>query len=226
MKRIIIAGFLLLETACGSPPDPSDHRYLAEYAGSIKKSPLVKSMADLPACTPEKLNHLIFVKELDVYKVCLSDSWSDVDTSSKSGQNLEPAKPMAEAKQLLAADIDICSDLMPMACFFDGGQFITYQDGTIKYQARIVKKIVSQVAEDQGQVNSSDSQSQSMVHLPAWPNSSVLLLSGVSRNTVTSDVWLYFDAKVKEFSLIFDTNKDHQVSEGDEFLFHPIVADF
>jgi len=225
MKQYLILAFFLLETACGNAPE-KNYRKIADYNSGHKQTPLVIKANELPACTEARVNQLIFVKELDVFKVCVNDAWADVDNSSKSGQDLEPDKPVSDAKLMSASDVDLCAGLIQIACYFDGGEFITYSDGMRRYKGRIVKKVVSQIANVSGSVDSSDVQTQSMTHLPSWSSSSVQLLTGVTRNSVTSGIWLYFDAAAEQFSLIFDTNLDNTVSDGDEFLFHPDLTDF
>lgn len=221
MKHIISLGIPLLGIACGREAPSTNYRQKAAYDLTQKSATVVSSVKELPACTDERENQLIFVQETDSFRICLKDSW----TSPNSADLDAVGKLAVGMKKIGSSEYDLCSDSTEILCYLAGGELISYADGSAKYNIQVAKKVASLASDPSDSTLSSDISSSSMDHHRSWDGSDLLILPDVSRNSVSSGIWLRFDAKAKQFSILFDTNRDNSVSEGDEVLFQPELVD-
>lgn len=220
MKRIAIIGIPLLAFGCGTAD--SNHRQKAGYALTQKAATLVNSIDELPRCSPERSNKLIYIKDIDSFKICSNGLWSSVDSADQGAEG----RQAVAMKKISGSEFDLCSDSAEMLCYLQGGEFITYADGSKRYTVRVAKKSAALSSSPDDNTLSSDISSSSMDHQKSWENSQVLILPDVTRNSVTSGVWLRFDALAEQFTLYFDANQDKTVSEGDEVLFQADLTNF
>lgn len=210
ITSLIILSFLF---ACGSAPE--NRRGRASIALSQLSAPLVNTSSELPLCDDAKSNELIFVKDKGLFKICQEKTWREVASADAVPTDLR----VAEIAKLKSSEFDLCPDAEDVLCYFEGGEYIRYSDGSIKYTARVIRKTSTQNMDDSMRSESSDMLSSQMAQLATSDRSRVKILSDILFKGLTTDVWLNHDSLRKEFFVTVDTNQDGEVSEGDERLF-------
>ncbi len=221
MKYAFCFAMTFLALACGAPrPELIDLRGSNDM--TVQPAALVKTTKDLPKCDRIRRGNIVFVKELNRFQICRADSWGDVNPS----QEAELGQTVIELKQFSLSEIDLCPDDAYGACFFDGGEFIRYADGSAKYTARVVRKKSSPIPNAYETMQTSDGTRANVLHSANWPSSEVVLIPSVDRGGINSGVWLRFDAEENRFQIFFDSDKNGSYSEGDEIILEPILVDF
>ncbi len=225
MKYVIsIASFLFL-AACGSE---APERVVNKRGNSTdlmkQQTTLAKAMTDLPTCNKASLNKIVFVHEVSAFKVCRNESWMDVDSTKAS----ELGNTVVELRQMAGEELNLCGDdpKAGVSCFLEGGEFIRYASGKVKYTVRVARKKATPVANTYTSMETLDASKASVVHEAMWPTSEVLLVPSVTRGGIQSGVWLRYNADTKAFTLFFDKNQDGTFSDGDEILGEPNLKDF
>lgn len=213
MKYIAPIFMLAFHFACGSAPE--NHRGRAPIALSQLSAPLVNTSSELPVCDDAKSNELIFVKDKGLFKICQEKTWREV----ASGDAVPTDLRVAEIAKLKSSEVDLCPDAMDVLCYFEGGEYIRYSDGSIKYTARVIRKTSTQNMDDSMRSESSDMLSSDMAQLATSDSSRVKILNDVLFKGVTTDIWLTHDARNKEFFVTVDSNQDGEITDGDERLF-------
>lgn len=213
MKFIYPLTALASLMACGTAPE--NQRGRASIALSQISAPLVKSTSDLPLCSAAKVNELVFVKDENLFKICRDQSWRDVVSADGAPGDLR----VAEVAKFKSSDVDLCPDADEVLCYFEGGEYLRYSDGSIKYNARVVRKTSTQNMNDAMRSETSDVLASAMSQFAAVDNSRVKILSAIAFKGVTTGVWLVHDALSKTFSVVVDSNQDDDITESDEWLF-------
>lgn len=221
MKYALYLMSSLLFTACGSEaPERVNQRGSIDLADH--QAALVKTTKDLPRCDRNRLNKIIFVNELSAFKVCRNEVWTDVDSKKAS----ELADTVVEILQIRGSELNLCPSDTNGSCVLDGGEYIRYADGRVKYSARVSRKKNAPIPNAYQTMETQDSWKAKITHESNWPSSEVLLISDVARDGITSGVWLRYNADDRVFSVFFDKNQDGTYSEGDEILEAPELLDF
>ncbi|MES2744995.1 MAG: hypothetical protein V4655_06190 [Bdellovibrionota bacterium] len=221
MKFILSFVTIALLAACGSEaPQYINKRGTTDVAK--QQAALVKSVQELPSCDRGRLNTIVFVGEISRFKVCKNENWIDVDASQEN----ELKNTVVEIRQIKAVDVDLCSEESTESCFLDGGEYVRYADGRVKYSARIARKTSTPVANTYHSMDAMNASKANIEHDASWPSSEALLIPSIQRGSVNSGVWLRYDADDRSFILFFDTNHDRTFSPGDEILAQPQLVEF
>jgi len=223
MKNVLIMVLPCFMYACGSPVVDYRHRNAlrdAQATGII----YVDSLSSLPSCNKDQENQLVYIKDLDLFRVCNGFTWTAADASNAGVQNPE-ANEVLTLKKFVASPVDLCSADPEIACHLSGGDAARYTDGSLKYRAITTRKISKMDPIAQENRESTEYGSASLHHLSNWDTSELIIFRAITRNAVTADVILQYNANTQIFSIFFDNDQDQHVSADDELLFHPTLLD-
>jgi hypothetical protein len=220
MKRFLQLTLPIFINACG--PSTADYRQTSAVLKSKQSTVFVETMNDLPACTTEQADQRVYVKDLDLFRVCIGNSWVSTDILEPSANQGVNPKAVAFA-ELSPLDSDLCLDQADVTCTFEGGDLIRYWDGSLRYRVSTKKTLVKNSSSRPEQNLDTETGSLSMLHEAQWDSSQLLIMKQVMRLGLIADVFLQYQASSDQFAIYFDSNGDAQLSSDDELLFKPTL---
>lgn len=220
MKRFLLLTIPTFINACGS--STVDYRQTTAALKSKQSTVFVETLSDLPACTTEQQDQRVYVKDMDLFRVCIGSTWVSTDSMEPSvNQGVNPrAVGFAE---LSPSDSDLCLDLDEVTCTFEGGDVIRYWDGSLRYRVSTKKTMVKNSSNRPEQNLDTETGSLSMHHQSQWDSSTLVIMKQVMRRGLIRDVFLQYEASSDQFAIFFDSHGDGQLSFDDEVLFKPTL---
>ena len=226
MRHLFLYGILIGLYACGS--SSSNYRNRANLALSKQAPTTVNSANELPECSLDRIEKLIYVRDLDAFKLCLGSTWVDADSTAQIGDiGIKESNSPGEktAKTIAKSNINLCGEAPNKQCTFEGGKIVQYLDGTIRYTTYSNVKTFYNNIDTVEKIAVSDTKKSSILHQISWTSSQIKIFDDVARNGEKSNIFINFDAEYSKFTIFFDRNKDDNFSLGDEILLQPEIIE-
>lgn len=191
----------------------------AEKASAPTPTMLATS-SQLPACNPESENQLFYVLDIKKFVVCDATDWVEIEIKGENGVDGvagADGTKITSIKVISSTNTNLCST---RECYFNGGQLVTMSDDNKSITATSTR------------VNSTPNPPEVDTFNSNFivPKVSTLfysrVLTSVTRNNVTANIYIRYFRNPEKVLLVFDTNANNIPEDTDEVVFAPTLEEF
>lgn len=200
------------ETLPDSPAPQKTENPDEKSSGHViqKQSYAITTLAELPECNKQILKQLIYVQDEQVFKVCETTGWADIQFKDEEENTDEEKVPLIKRTRILPPiTTDFCTAYEAEFCYFLGGQFVEFYDGSI-----FITGVWEYGAVDIGDTDL-DRTPFSILMPPDAEVTWQVLHRFVARVDDYRSVFLVYDRLGDIFILRFDSNKNLQPDKSD-----------
>jgi hypothetical protein len=210
-----------------TPASKAQTQAPASSVASTYGSMLVESQTDLPTCNLERKGALAYVKAGESFYVC-QDGWEKVALKGEKGDKgdkgeaVSNAQTVARIQMMNPSSLNFCNGSSSIEfCKFNGGQILTYADGTVQITANWKYTYYSSASTD----SDFDTITKSFTMPSTWTGGLMVLDNSVRRGSDYNAVYLAYGKKSGQVSLYYDDNDNYDFDVTDTLLLDVVVED-